>query len=343
MEVKGDAGGIASLEGSTLTFVFKGLLAQTSKKKASPVANDLRDVLRLELIRPSKSKAGLLCVIAEADQRRTRNDLDPMAMVFPKAQRIDEVTAFLEKVIHAYQSAKPDAVISEVDSSPNISFFAASMQETAIGNSVDESEPSGKHLATRTEKEPGVGLASRALELAKNAAVEEWQAASDPQFEGFRINARQQTFHGPRGRSWGLAEVSAEVSHGATRQGRVTGTRLITGAVIGGGAGAIVGASAKKERSTIYLEFTVPGDALLLELKPKDERKAREFALKVNAAASQARTAAPAIESAPPAATLVAHPAPDLADQLTKLAALRDQGILTDDEFAAQKAKLLGT
>ena len=38
----------------------------------------------------------------------------------------------------------------------------------------------------------------------------------------------------------------------------------------------------------------------------------------------------------PPAA------APDLAEQLTKLAALRDQGILSDEEFAAQKAKLLG-
>lgn len=35
-------------------------------------------------------------------------------------------------------------------------------------------------------------------------------------------------------------------------------------------------------------------------------------------------------------------PAPiDVADQLSKLAALRDQGILNDDEFAAQKAKLL--
>lgn len=32
---------------------------------------------------------------------------------------------------------------------------------------------------------------------------------------------------------------------------------------------------------------------------------------------------------------------PDLADQLAKLAALRDQGILTDEEFASQKAKLL--
>ena len=33
--------------------------------------------------------------------------------------------------------------------------------------------------------------------------------------------------------------------------------------------------------------------------------------------------------------------APDLADQLAKLAALRDQGILTEEEFASQKAKLL--
>jgi hypothetical protein len=30
------------------------------------------------------------------------------------------------------------------------------------------------------------------------------------------------------------------------------------------------------------------------------------------------------------------------ADELTKLAALRDQGVLTEEEFAARKAKLLG-
>ena len=36
-------------------------------------------------------------------------------------------------------------------------------------------------------------------------------------------------------------------------------------------------------------------------------------------------------------------PAPDPIEQLTRLAALKDQGILTEDEFAAQKAKILGT
>ena len=39
----------------------------------------------------------------------------------------------------------------------------------------------------------------------------------------------------------------------------------------------------------------------------------------------------------PPAAA----PAPDPIEQLQKLAALKEQGILTDEEFAAQKAKIL--
>jgi transcription initiation factor TFIID subunit TAF12 len=39
----------------------------------------------------------------------------------------------------------------------------------------------------------------------------------------------------------------------------------------------------------------------------------------------------------PPAAA----PAPDMINQLKELASLRDAGVLTEDEFAAQKAKLL--
>jgi hypothetical protein len=39
----------------------------------------------------------------------------------------------------------------------------------------------------------------------------------------------------------------------------------------------------------------------------------------------------------------VAAAAPDPIEQLKELAALKQQGILTDEEFAAQKAKLLGS
>ena len=49
-------------------------------------------------------------------------------------------------------------------------------------------------------------------------------------------------------------------------------------------------------------------------------------------------------EPEPEPAPVAAAPAPaaDPIEQLQKLAALKDQGILTEAEFASQKAKLLG-
>jgi hypothetical protein len=46
---------------------------------------------------------------------------------------------------------------------------------------------------------------------------------------------------------------------------------------------------------------------------------------------------------AAPAPVPPAEPAPDPIAQLKQLAALKDQGILTEEEFAAQKAKILGS
>jgi hypothetical protein len=48
----------------------------------------------------------------------------------------------------------------------------------------------------------------------------------------------------------------------------------------------------------------------------------------------------PAYEEPAPAP---AAPAPDPIQQLKDLAGLRDQGILTEEEFTAQKAKILGS
>jgi membrane protease subunit (stomatin/prohibitin family) len=55
-------------------------------------------------------------------------------------------------------------------------------------------------------------------------------------------------------------------------------------------------------------------------------------------AAAQAQQAAP--EAAPPPAPAAA--APDTVAQLTQLAALKDSGALTEAEFEAEKAKILG-
>ncbi len=58
-----------------------------------------------------------------------------------------------------------------------------------------------------------------------------------------------------------------------------------------------------------------------------------------NKHAAQAEQAA---AEAPPAAPEPAAAAPDPIEQLTQLAALKDSGALTQEEFDAQKAKILG-
>ena len=58
--------------------------------------------------------------------------------------------------------------------------------------------------------------------------------------------------------------------------------------------------------------------------------------------ASQPAYMQPQQAAAPPPQAPLA-PAPDPIEQLTKLGELRDKGVLTEEEFAAQKAKLLSS
>ncbi len=61
-----------------------------------------------------------------------------------------------------------------------------------------------------------------------------------------------------------------------------------------------------------------------------------------NKQAAAAQQQAPAAEPEYAPAPAPAAPAPDPIAQLTQLAALRDSGALTEAEFDAQKAKILG-
>jgi hypothetical protein len=65
-------------------------------------------------------------------------------------------------------------------------------------------------------------------------------------------------------------------------------------------------------------------------------RQSQRFQEKDAQADADAAPAAPAPEAAAAAA-----PQADMVTQLKQLAELKDQGILTEEEFAAQKAKLL--
>ncbi len=60
------------------------------------------------------------------------------------------------------------------------------------------------------------------------------------------------------------------------------------------------------------------------------------------AAAAAAPPAPPPAAAPPPVAPAPGGISADAVERLKELAQLHDQGVLTDEEFAAQKAKLLG-
>ncbi|MEP9361332.1 SHOCT domain-containing protein [Nocardioides sp. CN2-186] len=70
-------------------------------------------------------------------------------------------------------------------------------------------------------------------------------------------------------------------------------------------------------------------------------RQANRWSQQADAQAYQQQQAAPPPAPAPVAAAPAASGSDDMIEKLQKLGALRDQGILTDAEFEAQKAKVL--
>ncbi|HLS00537.1 MAG TPA: hypothetical protein VK054_00925 [Beutenbergiaceae bacterium] len=81
-----------------------------------------------------------------------------------------------------------------------------------------------------------------------------------------------------------IAGATAEYESGATEK-RITGTRVITGAVLFGPLGAVAGGVLRKDKSKCYVTITFPdGNVVIVDAPLKEEKKAREFAATVNAA-----------------------------------------------------------
>ena len=134
-------------------------------------------------------------------------------------------------------------------------------------------------------------------------------------------------------------------------------------------SGSIIGATARVDssgtqhrlRDTRRVVLTIDGprvaiSAVLPAGAPRVHQEARKFAAKVNEMAM--RLAGPTPHAEPtlrPEPTPVGDPSPpqtrpspqgspptaDLLDNLERLGRLRDSGVLTEDEFQAQKARLL--
>ena len=82
---------------------------------------------------------------------------------------------------------------------------------------------------------------------------------------------------------WSLKGATATLENGANVGSRITATRVVTGAVLFGPVGAIIGGMAKKDRNKLYVTVTYSnGDQGVIEAKAKDEAKARQFVQAIN-------------------------------------------------------------
>jgi len=129
-----------------------------------------------------------------------------------------------------------------------------------------------------------------------------------------------------------LAGARATVDSAGAIDKRVTATRLIlTGPLA-------FGLRKKKDDRELFLLVEGDGFGFVEQLDPKKQKDAREFASRLNAAAS--RAAIPGADAASGAPTATAEPS--IPDQIRQLGQLRDEGLLTPDEFEAKKSELLG-
>jgi hypothetical protein len=125
-----------------------------------------------------------------------------------------------------------------------------------------------------------------------------------------------------------VAGARATVDTAGQLSARITATRLVlTGPLA-------LGLRKKVDTRELYLLIEGRGWAISVPVDPTQGAQAREFAAKINAAGMTA-------ESDNAGGADAAIPALDIPDQIHKLGALRDAGLLTDAEFDAKKADLL--
>lgn len=110
---------------------------------------------------------------------------------------------------------------------------------------------------------------------------------------------------------------------------------LLRAAAVGGGA--YIAGKHMANKANDQASYEAQQDQRISDLESQQAPPDQQY----QQAPPQYQQAPPQYQQAPPPAAPAA--APSVYDQLSQLATLHDQGALTDDEFTAAKAKLLGT
>ncbi|WP_454810599.1 DUF2510 domain-containing protein [Paenarthrobacter nitroguajacolicus] len=248
MELK-SVEGRATLTDSVVTLTFDNkLVALPAKRAVSPREISLRHVLEVDFLAPTTWKPGYLRIIMREGQARVNPVHDTYTVQLGAGRRLKEAQEFvaqLKAAVDAVQYETPEPSTEAVQEQNPVSFKDVVSEFREAGSALDDFRKS-------------------------NVA-----------FRGFRLAGR--TLH-KGNKSWPSSECEVVIDVGANVSARVTGTRIAAGALLGGTTGALIGSIAKKDRSALYLTVITPDDMFIERVAGLDEKKARDFAMKVKRA-----------------------------------------------------------
>lgn len=208
----------------------------------------------------------------------------------------------------------------------------------------DKSAASAKQAVKDKEAEKQVkkdmAAFSSKVDSQANSLAPKWYESNLMSFGDIKVNGNQTlTFNGTH---YSIAGARAGVDMDLANNKKFGKGRVVMGAAAAPFVGVLAApALIRKQKGIITLEVEL-ADGTLLTTVGKSKGNGQRDAQKVVQEITKQAGARPAQVTAPatpqPATTTV----PDSADQIRKLADLHSQGILSDAEFAAAKAKALG-
>lgn len=161
---------------------------------------------------------------------------------------------------------------------------AADPREDPFGWLVEGgNHPLVRKLARLAGTEPQVSVADL-LEEERQQAAPSLPARPSPEARFGSLRIGNGLLWDASGESYSLVGAKAAIETGDAMRTRVTATRVLGGAVLAGGIGALVGGMAKKTVGRVHLIVTLPdGTALSAEGNAKQLAEMHSFAALINA------------------------------------------------------------
>lgn len=318
----GDDGAIVC-DGAAVTLTFSGLLTQAVKKKASPRWIPFTAIDRVELVEPKRLSPGYLRLhLAGAPVHSGfKPELDINTLIATRGRRFDNL-ALVAQVI----AARIDGLerVPEPSLLPPSPAFGPSANTAAAPTAASEQEELRADIA-RAASRLSWTLGSK----------REIRHLESHLWEGETV---EMLAAGMYGKGNGLLALTDQrlifLLHGWIHQqledfpiSRISSVQWSAGLALG--------------TLTVYAS----GNRAEITQIQKPDGKAMADRLRSRISGQTLSASTPTAPAAPPAASPAASPAESgtgMLEQLQQLAALKETGALTDDEFAAAKKKVLG-